>query len=379
MHVPFLDLKPQYRQIEAELTPKLQEIMAAGAFIGGPEVEAFEAEFAAFCESPHCVGLNSGTDALRFALMAAGVGPGDEVVTVSHTFIATTEAISQTGAVPVFVDIDPRTCTLDPDRLEAAVTPKTKAVIPVHLYGQPADMDPILDIARRRNLLVVEDACQAHGARYKERKAGSMGDVGCFSFYPGKNLGAFGDAGAVVTADERLAQRMRMLRDHGQSRKYFHDIEGYNGRLDAIQAAVLRLKLRRLEDWNQARRENAAHYTRLLKDVPGVRVVGEAGHSRSVYHLYVILVEGRDGLQKHLAQKDIGTGLHYPLPLHLQQAYAHRGFKNGDFPVTERTAETLLSLPMFAELTRAQIEYVVDCIREYMNGTRHTAHGARAK
>ena len=379
MHVPFLDLKPQYRQIEAELTPKLHEIMAAGAFIGGPEVEAFEAEFAAFCESPHCVGLNSGTDALRFALMAAGVGPGDEVVTVSHTFIATTEAISQTGAVPVFVDIDPRTCTLDPDRLEAAVTPKTKAVIPVHLYGQPADMDPILDIARRRNLLVVEDACQAHGARYKECKAGSMGDVGCFSFYPGKNLGAFGDAGAVVTADERLAQRMRMLRDHGQSRKYFHDIEGYNGRLDAIQAAVLRLKLRRLEDWNQARRENGAHYTRLLKDVPGVRVVGEAGHSRSVYHLYVILVEGRDGLQKHLAQKDIGTGLHYPLPLHLQQAYAHRGFKKGDFPVTERTAETLLSLPMFAELTLEQIEYVVDCISEYMNGTRHTAHGARAK
>jgi len=379
MDVPFLDLKPQYRQIEAELLPKLHEIMAAGAFIGGPEVEAFEAEFAAFCESPHCVGLNSGTDALRFALMAAGVGPGDEVVTVSHTFIATTEAISQTGAVPVFVDIDPRTCTLDPDRLEAAVTPKTKAVIPVHLYGQPADMDPILDIARRRNLLVVEDACQAHGARYKERKAGSMGDVGCFSFYPGKNLGAFGDAGAVVTADERLAQRMRMLRDHGQSRKYFHDIEGYNGRLDAIQAAVLRLKLRRLEDWNQARRENGAHYTRLLKDVPGVRVVGEAGHARSVYHLYVILVEGRDGLQKHLAQKDIGTGLHYPLPLHLQQAYAHRGFKKGDFPVTERTAETLLSLPMFAELTRAQIEYVVDCISEYMNGARHTAHGARAK
>jgi len=294
------------------------------------------------------------------------VGPGDEVITVPHTFIATTEAISQAGAVPVFVDIDPRTCTLDPARLEAAVTARTRAVIPVHLYGQPADMDPILDIARRRSLLVVEDACQAHGALYKGRKAGSMGDVGCFSFYPGKNLGAFGDAGAAVTADEGLARRMRMLRDHGQSRKYFHDIEGYNGRLDAVQAAVLRLKLRRLAGWNQARRDNAACYTRLLGDLPGVRVVGEAEHSRSVYHLYVILVEGRDGLQKHLAQKDIGTGLHYPLPLHLQQAYAHRGFKKGDFPVTERTAQTLLSLPMFAELTRAQIEYVVDCIKEYM-------------
>jgi len=379
MHVPFLDLKTQYRQIEAELTPKLHEIMASGAFIGGPEVEAFEAEFAAFCESPHCVGLNSGTDALRFALMAAGVGPGDEVITVPHTFIATTEAISQAGAVPVFVDVDPRTCTLDPARLEAAVNARTKAVIPVHLYGQPADMDPILHIARRRNLLVVEDACQAHGALYKSRTAGCMGDVGCFSFYPGKNLGAFGDAGAAVTADERLARRMRMLRDHGQSRKYFHDIEGYNGRLDAVQAAVLRLKLKRLAGWNQARRDNAACYARLLAGVPGVRAVGEADHSRSVYHLYVILVEDRDGLQKHLAQKDIGTGLHYPLPLHLQQAYAHRGFKKGDFPVTERTAETLLSLPMFAELTGEQIEYVVDCIKEYMNGTRHTAHGSREK
>jgi dTDP-4-amino-4,6-dideoxygalactose transaminase len=370
MHVPFLDLKPQYRQIEAELTPKLHEIMASGAFIGGPEVEAFEAEFAAFCESPHCVGLNSGTDALRFALMAAGVGPGDEVITVPHTFIATTEAISQAGAVPVFVDVDPRTCTLDPARLEAAVTAKTRAVIPVHLYGQPADMDPILHIARRRNLLVVEDACQAHGALYKGRTAGCMGDVGCFSFYPGKNLGAFGDAGAAVTADERLARRMRMLRDHGQSRKYFHDIEGYNGRLDAVQAAVLRLKLKRLAGWNQARRDNAACYARLLAGVPGVRAVGEADHSRSVYHLYVILVEDRDGLQQHLAQKDIGTGLHYPLPLHLQQAYAHRGFKKGDFPVTERTAETLLSLPMFAELTGEQIEYVVDSISEYMNDAR---------
>jgi dTDP-4-amino-4,6-dideoxygalactose transaminase len=370
MHVPFLDLKPQYRQIEAELTPKLREIMAAGAFIGGQEVEAFEAEFAAFCESPHCVGLNSGTDALRFALMAAGVGPGDEVITVPHTFIATTEAISQAGAVPVFVDIDPRTCTLDPGRLEAAVTPRTRAVIPVHLYGRPADMDPILDIARRRRLWVVEDACQAHGARYNGRMAGSMGVAGCFSFYPGKNLGAFGDAGAAVTADEGLARRMRMLRDHGQSRKYVHDIEGYNGRLDAIQAAVLRLKLKRLEGWNQARRANAAHYTRLLADVPGVRILDEAVRSRSVYHLYVILVADRAGLQRFLAEKGVGTGLHYPVPLHLQKAYAHRGFKKGDFPVSERTADTLLSLPMFAELTHEQIEYVVGCISEYMNGTR---------
>ena len=388
MPIPFLDLKVQYAQIKAELAPILEGIMANGAFIGGPEVAAFETEFAAFCGAGHCVGLNSGTDALRFALMAAGIGPGDEVVTVPHTFIATTEAISQAGAAPVFVDIEPATCTLDPARLHEFIerrcsfsksthqlinqsTDRTvRAIIPVHLYGQPADMDPILELARRHGLAVIEDACQAHGALYKGRPTGSMGTAGCFSFYPGKNLGAFGDAGALVTADAALAARVRMLRDHGQGRKYYHEIEGYNGRLDAMQAAVLRLKLKRLAAWNAARRDNAALYDRLLAGIPGVGVVGQAAYAQSVYHLYVILVDDRDGLQRHLTEKGIGTGLHYPLPLHLQPAYASMGHRRGDFPVTERAAERLLSLPMFAELTREQIEFVVDSIKEYMNGAR---------
>jgi dTDP-4-amino-4,6-dideoxygalactose transaminase len=395
MQIPFLDLKVQYRQIEAELKPLLEDIMANGAFIGGPQVSAFEEEFAAFCGGGHCVGLNSGTDALRFALIAAGIGSGDEVITVPHTFIATTEAISQAGAKPVFVDIDPQTCCMDPVRLRefiersCSVDPSTRrlfnqstgchvrAIIPVHLYGQPADMDPIMETARKHNLKVIEDACQAHGALYKGRLAGSIGLAGCFSFYPGKNLGAFGDAGAVVTRDGNLANTIRMLREHGQSRKYYHDMEGYTGRLDAVQAAVLRLKLRRLPAWNRARRENAKLYDRLLSDIPGVTVVREAPSAQSVYHLYVILVDDRDGLQKHLTQKGIGTGLHYPLPLHLQKAYAHMGLKNGVFPVSELTAERLLSLPMFAELTPPQIEYVTGCIKEYMDGKRHTAHGAR--
>jgi dTDP-4-amino-4,6-dideoxygalactose transaminase len=379
MQVPFLDLKTQYRQIEGELKPILEEIMANGAFIGGPQVSAFEEEFAAFCGGGHCVGLNSGTDALRFALMAAGVGTGDEVITVPHTFIATTEAISQAGAVPVFVDIEPATCTMDVAQIARRITSNTRAIVPVHLYGQPADMDPILEIARKHQLAVIEDACQAHGALYKGRLAGSMGAAGCFSFYPGKNLGAFGDAGAVVTADANMAQTMRMLREHGQSRKYYHDMEGYTGRLDAIQAAVLRLKLRRLADWNRARRANAAQYTQHLAGVPGVTVVTEAAYAQSVYHLYVILVDDRDGLQTFLTEKGVGTNLHYPLPLHLQKAYAHRGFKKGDFPVSERTAARLLSLPMFAELTPPQIEYVVECIKEYMEGAKLKVQGTRCK
>jgi dTDP-4-amino-4,6-dideoxygalactose transaminase len=365
MNIPFLDLKIQYRQIEAELKPILEEIMANGAFIGGASVAAFEEEFAAFCGVRHCVGLNSGTDALRFALMAVGVKPGDEVITVPHTFIATTEAISQAGATPVFVDIDPDTCCIDVNQIPSRITARTRAILPVHLYGQPADMDPILEIARKHHLAVVEDACQAHGALYKGRPAGSMGVAGCFSFYPGKNLGAFGDAGAIVTDDERLAQTFRMLREHGQSRKYYHDLEGYTGRLDAIQAAVLRIKLKRLAQWNQARRTHAAAYNQLLADIPGVSVVREAGFAQSVFHLYVILVDDRDGLQSFLTEKGVGTGLHYPLPLHLQKAYARMGFKKGDFPVSERTAERLLSLPIYAELTREHVEYVADCIRDY--------------
>ena len=371
MQVPFVDLKIQYEQIKHQVMPMVTEAMENGAFIGGPQVTGFEEEFAAFCDSKYCVGVGSGTDALRFALIAAGVGPGDAVVTVPHTFIATTEAISQVGAAPVFVDIDDRTYTMDPlnleDFLKQHQTSSVGAVIPVHIYGQPADMDAIVAIAGKYNIAVIEDACQAHGARYKNRKAGSIGDIGCFSFYPGKNLGAYGEAGAVVTQNEEIAKKISMLRDHGQEKKYFHAMEGYNGRLDAIQAGVLRIKLKKLADWNTARRENAKIYDKLLSDISGVTIPVEAAYARGVYHLYVILIEDRDGLQGFLNDKGIGSGLHYPVPLHLQNAYAHLGYREGAFPVTEKVAGQLLSLPMFPELTRDQIEYVADAIKEFMN------------
>ncbi len=377
MKVPFLDLKIQYKQIEHEVMPMITAAMANGAFIGGEQVSCFETEFARFCKGSYCVGVNSGTDALRFALMAVGIGPGDEVITVPNTFIATTEAISQVGAKPVFVDIYPDTCNMDPNKLEdylknllkpnaSSLKPRPKAVIPVHLYGQTADMDPILEIAQKNNIAVIEDACQAHGAKYKDRKAGSMGTAGCFSFYPGKNLGAFGEGGAIITRDENIAQKIRMIRDHGQRKKYVHDLEGYNGRLDAIQAGVLRIKLKRLEDWNKLRRQNAAYYNELLSEIPSVTLLTEAEFAESVYHLYVILVDDRDGLQKYLDSKGIATGLHYPLPLHLQKAYDHLGYKKGAFPVTEHIADRLLSLPMFPELTPEQIEYVVQSIKEFV-------------
>ena len=384
MQVPFVDLKIQYKQIEHEVIPMMKEAMENAAFIGGPQVAGFETEFAAFCGTTYCVGVGSGTDALRFALIAAGVGPGDAVVTVPHTFIATTEAVSQVGATPVFVDIDPQTYTMDPTKLAEFIEqecifdastnqPSSKrthrpvrAIIPVHIYGRPADMDAVVEIAETHHIAVIEDACQAHGARYKNRKAGSMGDVGCFSFYPGKNLGAYGEAGAVVTQNEKIAGKIRMLRDHGQTKKYFHDREGYNGRLDALQAGVLRIKLKRLAAWNEARREHASRYNELLSEVPGITVPFEAESGRSVYHLYVILLEERDELQKFLADKGIGTGLHYPVPLHLQDAYAHLGYKAGAFPVTEKVARRLLSLPMFPELTRDQIEYVADAVKAFM-------------
>ncbi len=366
MNVPFLDLKVQYRQTENEVLPMVTEAMENGAFIGGPQVAGFEEEFAAFCDSRHCVGVGSGTDALRFALMAAGVGNGNEVITVTNTFIATTEAISQTGAQPVFVDIDPKTCNMDPGAIEAKITARTKAIVPVHLYGQPADMDPIIDVANRHGLAVIEDACQAHGALYKGKKAGSLGLSGCFSFYPGKNLGAFGEGGAVVTQDDRTAETIRMIRDHGQNKKYFHDMEGYNGRLDAIQAGVLRIKLRQLADWNESRRKNAAYYNQQLSAIPGIELPVEADYARSVYHLYVIHTDRRDALQKFLAEKGIATGLHYPMPLHLQNAYADMGLKEGAFPLAEKSACRLLSLPMFAELTQDQMDYVADNIKAFV-------------
>jgi dTDP-4-amino-4,6-dideoxygalactose transaminase len=367
MQIPFLDLKIQYKQIEQEVMPMITGAMANAAFIGGEQVIGFEREFAEFCNSSYCVGVNSGTDALRFALMATGVGSGDEVITVPNTFIATTEAISQVGAKPVFVDIYSDTCNMDVSKIENTISESTKAIIPVHLYGQAADMDPILEIAKSNNIAVIEDACQAHGANYKNSKAGSMGAVGCFSFYPGKNLGAFGEGGAIVTQDEAIAQKIRMIRDHGQQKKYFHDLEGYNGRLDAIQAGVLRIKLKRLGGWNKSRRENAAYYNELLSEISSITLLTEAEFADSVYHLYVILVDDRDGLQKYLDTKGIATGLHYPLPLHLQKAYDSLGHNKGDFPITENIADRLLSLPMFPELTREQIEYVVDSIKGFFN------------
>ncbi len=370
MEIPFLDLKVQFKQIENEVLPMITEAMANGMFIGGPQVAGFETEFAQFCESPFCVGVGSGTDALRFALMAAGVGNGDEVITVSNTFIATTEAISQVGAKPVFVDIDPLTYNMDAGQIAAKVNTKTKAIIPVHLYGQPADLDPIIEIAGKSKLVVIEDACQAHGALYKNKKAGSIGFAGCFSFYPGKNLGAFGEAGAVTTASEEVAKKIRMIRDHGQAQKYFHDIEGYNGRLDAIQAGVLRIKLKRLEQWNQARRKNAAEYSRLLSDIEEIAAPKEHQDAESVYHLYVILVDKRDELQKFLSEKGVATGLHYPMPLHLQKAYTYLGYQRGALPVTEKISERLLSLPMFPELTSEQIHYVVSQIKAFLSKKR---------
>ena len=384
MQVPFLDLKTQVQQIESELAPVLAEIMSSCQFIGGPQVSAFEEEFASFCDSKYCIGVGSGTDALRFALAAAGVGPGEDVITVPHTFIATTEAITQVSATPVFVDIEAKTCNMSIDELKECIDQNysidqstnkpinqstnnaLRAIVPVHIYGQPVDMDPILEIANQYSLVVIEDSCQAHGALYKERKAGSMGISGCFSFYPGKNLGAFGEAGAVVTQDRSTAEKIKMIRDHGQSQKYTHEMEGYNGRLDAIQAAVLRLKLKRLADWNDARRENASYYTRLFSEIPEVETLEEADFAKSVYHLYIIMVEDRDGLQKFLSEKGVGTGLHYPIPLHLQKAYEGYGYKKGDFPNTERNTSRMLSLPMFAELNPDQIDYVVDCVKEFL-------------
>jgi len=366
MKISFLDLKAQYQQIKEEVQPVVTHAMENGAFVGGEQVTGFEKEFAAYCDTRYCIGVSSGTDALRFALLAAGVGPGHEVITVPNTFIATTEAISQAGATPVFVDVNPHTYNMDAARLEAQITKNTKAIIPVHLYGQPADMDPILDVARRYHLAVIEDACQAHGALYKNRRAGSMGTVGCFSFYPGKNLGAYGEGGAVVTQDPETAQKIKMLRDHGQQRKYVHQIEGYNGRLDAIQAGILRIKLKHLDAWNAARRQNAAHYNKRLSDVPQITLPTEADSMQSVYHLYVILVPDRDRLQRFLAEKGIATGLHYPVPLHLQKAYDHLGYQKGAFAVTEGTAARLLSLPMYPELTSQQIDYIADAIREFI-------------
>jgi dTDP-4-amino-4,6-dideoxygalactose transaminase len=366
MKVPFLDLKIQYESIRDEIAGAMQDVLDHTAFAGGPFVEKFEKEFAAFCNCRSAVGVGSGTDALWVALLMLGVGPGDEVITVPNTFIATAEAISFTGAKPVFVDIDEKTYTINPELIASAITPRTKAIIPVHLYGQMADMDSIMEIARAKGLAVIEDACQAHGAQYKGRRAGSIGDAGCFSFYPGKNLGAYGEAGAITTNNESLAEKMRIFRDHGQAKKYYHSIVGWNGRMDGIQGAILSVKLQYLEKWNLARRENASLYSRLLKNVPGVVVPFESESARHVYHIYCVRVDNRDEMIKSLAQKNIFCGIHYPVPLHIQDAYKSLGYGKGRFPVAEKCAEQAVSLPMFAELTAEQIKTVSAEVQSFL-------------
>lgn len=370
MQVPFLDLQTPHRELWPEIRDEFEKAFYSAGFVGGPHVSAFEEEFAAFCNVAGCASVNSGTDAIRLALIAMGIGAGDEVICPAHTFIATSEAVSQTGAKPVFVDIDPVTYTLDPACVTRAITSRTRAIIPVHLYGQCADMDAILQIASKHNLLVLEDACQAHGASSKGRTAGSMGHAAAFSFYPGKNLGACGEAGAVTSNDPEIIRKVKMLRDHGQSQKYYHDTEGYNARMDALQAIVLRAKLKRLPVWNEARRQWAQYYDQRLGSCAKITIPSVASGNVHVYHLYVILVENRDALQAELAQHGIGTGLHYPLPLHLQKAYKHLGYKERDLPVTERVARTLLSLPMFPHLSREQVDYVCDKILEAVEAQR---------
>lgn len=389
--IPFLDLASLHREMETELLPVFQRALCTAGFVGGPMVEEFEREFAKFCGVNHCVGLASGTDAVRFALMAAGVEAGDVVLTVPHTFIATTEAITQAGGRVDFIDIDEQTYAMDPAKLKEYLerecyldretgkpyhrrwrAPVT-AVVPVHIYGQMADMDAILELARRYRLIVVEDACQAHGAEYfsaKENrwcKAGSMGHAAAFSFYPGKNLGACGEAGAATTNSEQFACKMRMLRDHGQAKKYYHDIEGYNGRLDSMQAGILTVKLRHLGEWNRKRQAVVRSYNDLFVDVKGVILPSEPDWSRPVHHLYVIRVKDRDGLQRHLSEASIDTGIHYPVPLHLQKAYEGFDYKAGDFPVTERVAAEILSLPMYPQLTDASLRRVAQSVREFLD------------
>jgi dTDP-4-amino-4,6-dideoxygalactose transaminase len=363
--IPFIDLIAQHRALEDELVDVFRHALRSAAFVGGAELSSFEQEFARFCGTSDAAGVSSGTDAIRFAILAAGLRPGDEVITVSNTFIATTEAITQAGGCIRFVDIEPRTMNIDPDAIDAAVGPRTVGIIPVHLYGQPANMDTILAIAEKRGLWVIEDACQAHGARYKDRSVGSLGTMGAFSFYPGKNLGACGEGGAVSGSDDAQMALVRQYREHGQVRKYYHDSEGYNGRLDAIQAGILRVKLRRLAKWTDRRRRAAELYRDALRDVSELQLPFEHPDSYHVYHLFVVRTDRRDGLQAHLNRQQIATGLHYPLPLHLQSAYRSMGLSRGALPATERSCETLLSLPMFAELTESQIARIADAVREF--------------
>lgn len=373
MQVPFLDLKVHHRPHREAFNRAMSEVIDAGAFAGGRFVEQFETEFATYCESAHAIAVGSGTDALWVALLALGVGAGDEVITVSNTFIATAEAISYCGATPVLVDIDEQIYNMNPDLLEAAITSKTKAIIPVHLFGQMADMEPILTIANAHGIPVIEDASQAHGARNQGRRAGSLGGAGCFSFYPGKNLGAFGEGGAVVTDDADLAERMRMFRDHGQQKKYHHKVVGWNCRMDGIQGAVLSIKLRNLDHNNQLRRQRAAQYDQLLGLIDGIIRPHCAQESEHVYHIYPIRISDRDKVLQAMSEKGVGCAIHYPIPVHLQTAYSDLPYEMGAFPVTERCAAEFLSLPIFPELTEDQVDVVAENLKQLVRGTRTRA------
>ena len=370
--VPYLDLKAQYQSIKPEIDAALARVLESCQFVLGPEVAAFEQEFAAYCGTAECIALNSGTSALHLALLAAGIGPGDEVITVPFTFVASVAAVVYTGARPVLVDIDSRSFNMDPFAIEAAITPRTKAILLVHLYGQPADMAPIMEIAKRHGLVVIEDAAQAHGAKYKGRPVGSIGDMACFSFYPGKNLGAYGEGGAVTTSNPDYARTIRMLRDWGQDRKYHHLLHGYNYRMEGFQGAILRVKLRHLERWTEARRSVVEQYNNLLAD-SGVETPTEMPWARHVYHVYTLRADERDGLQTALQAEGIQTGIHYPVPVHLQPAYADLGYGRGAFPRSEKAAEQVLSLPLYPELSSQAIAEVAAAVKKAVANRTQTA------
>ncbi len=364
MNIPFVDLQTQYQSLKEEVDTAVLGVMKRGDFVLGGGVTEFERTFADYCGVRHVIGVDSGYSALELIVRAYGIGPGDEVITVANTFIATTLAISNAGATPVLVDIDPETYNIDPAKIEAAITPRTRAIMPVHLYGQPVDMDPILAIARRRGLYVFEDAAQAAGARYKGRMIGGLADAAGFSFYPGKNLGAYGDGGAVATNSDEIAEKVRLLRNIGQKVKYYHEVKGFNHRLDTMQAAVLNVKLPHLDSWNANRRRAAATYNDLLRDLPLVTPT-TADDVEHIFHLYVVRTAHREALMEHLKSRGVASGLHYPIPVHLQPAYSELGYKAGDFPVTEAYAETILSLPIYPELDDDKVAYVVDAIRDF--------------
>jgi dTDP-4-amino-4,6-dideoxygalactose transaminase len=370
MKVPFLDLTAHHQPIREQLDAAIRDVIDANAFAGGPFVASFERDFARYCGVNHAIGVGNGTDALWLSLLALGVGPGDEVITVPSTFMATAEAISYCGARPKFVDIDERTYTMDPSLLEEALTPRTKAIIPVHLFGQCADMDPILEIAGRHGIPVVEDACQAHGALYKGRKAGSMGVAGCFSFYPGKNLGALGEAGGVTTDDKDLAAEIQMLREHGQHKRYHHSRVGWNARMDGIQGAVLGVKLKQLEVSNVRRHSHALLYEQILGGAEEIITPSEAPHNRHVFHIYAVRVKDRDQMLQAMANQGISCAIHYPIPVHLQEAYRFLGDGEGSFPVAERCATEFLSLPMFPELSKEQIHAVADALMSCLSSRK---------